>query len=110
MRRGRMAGMDEESKELLRRLAAIQAEQNALVKKYLPPLWKRVRFSLLALMLLMTLLAIGLGTTVYVIRSQSNVAASPPTTTPVPTPTYSSNAGQLFNLQGLPTFSTEPQK
>jgi hypothetical protein len=46
--------MNDESKQLLTQLVELQKEQTELLRKYLPPLWTRIRFSLLALLLLMT--------------------------------------------------------
>jgi hypothetical protein len=63
--RGRMGGMDEESKDLLRRLTNLQSEQNEILRKYLPPLWTRIRFSLLTLLILMTITSLGMGVIVY---------------------------------------------
>jgi hypothetical protein len=53
--------------QLLEKLVRLQEEQNDLLRKNL---W-RVKFSLLALMLLMTLSAIGLGIGVYLTRPKA---------------------------------------
>jgi hypothetical protein len=58
----------------LQQLIELQKEQNQLLKKYL---W-RLRFSLLSLLLLTTITAIGLGLLVY--REQARVNSTfPPT-------------------------------
>jgi hypothetical protein len=44
--------MDDESTKLLGQLVDLQREQTELCRKYLPPLWARIRFSLLALLIL----------------------------------------------------------
>jgi cytochrome c-type biogenesis protein CcmH/NrfG len=59
--RGRMGGMEEQ----LRRLIELQTEQNQLLRKYL---W-RIRFSLLTLLILTTLVAVGLWFTFATVRS-----------------------------------------
>jgi hypothetical protein len=79
--------MDDESKELLRRMAELQAEQTELLKKHLPSMWRRVRFSLLGLLLLMTFVAGGLGFTAWSVRSLRKPA--------VPTLTLSASSGTL---------------
>jgi hypothetical protein len=61
--------MDEELKQLLRQLVDAQREQTELLRKHVLPLWTRIRFSLLALLLLMTVVAIGSGFTVWAVRS-----------------------------------------
>jgi hypothetical protein len=53
--------------QLLEKLVRLQEEQNELLRKNL---W-RVKFSLFALMLLMTLSAVGLGTGVYLTRPKA---------------------------------------
>jgi hypothetical protein len=72
--------MDDESKELLRQLLDAQKEQTELLRKHVLPLWTRIRFSLLALFVLMTLMATGVGFTVLAIRS-TNAPASATTAT-----------------------------
>ena len=49
--------MDDETNQLLRQLIDLQREQLELTRKNLLPLWTRIRFSLLGLLLLMTLVA-----------------------------------------------------
>ena len=71
--------MDNESKELLRKLIDAQKEQTELLRRHVLPLWTRIRFSLFALFVLMTLMATGVGFTVLAIRSMS---ASAPTRQP----------------------------
>jgi hypothetical protein len=91
--------MDDESKELLRRMAQLQAEQTELLKKYLPSMLRRVRFSLLGLLLLMTLVAGGLGFTVWSVRLLKKPAATVTLTAPAgyyaPTPATPSTSGTL---------------
>jgi len=72
--------MDDEVKDLLRQILLVQQEQAAIIKKYLPPLWTKIRFSLLALLLVMTIAAIGMGLVVY------RTSNSTPVTPVVPTP------------------------
>jgi hypothetical protein len=57
--------MDDEGNQLLREILSQQTKQTELLQKYLPPLWTKIRFSLLTLLLLMTGVAIGLGVLVY---------------------------------------------
>jgi hypothetical protein len=63
--------MDDESKLLLRQMINAQKEQTELLRKHVLPLWTRIRFSLLALFVLMTLLATGVGFTVLALRSMN---------------------------------------
>jgi len=56
-----MGGMDEQ----LKRLVELQTEQNQLLRKYL---W-RIRFSLLTLLILTTLVAVGIWVTFATVRS-----------------------------------------
>ena len=69
--------MDEELKQILRQLVDAQREQTELLRKHVLPLWTRIRFSLLALLLLMTVVALGSGFTVWAVRS----ANTPPPAT-----------------------------
>jgi hypothetical protein len=73
--------MDDEGNQLLREILSQQTKQTELLQKYLPPLWTKIRFSLLTLLLLMTGVAIGLGVFVY---EGKRPASSPP----APIPTY----------------------
>src|SRR5688500_5756029 len=73
--------MDDESKQLLRQLTDAQKEQTELLRKHVLPLWTRIRFSLLALFVLMTLMATGVGFTVLAIRSLNKSTATPATAT-----------------------------
>jgi hypothetical protein len=74
----------------LQRLIELQTEQNQLLRKYL---W-RLRFSLLALLFLMTFVAVGLGVTFATVRSLNQLIAPQPITvspylqllTPAPSP------------------------
>jgi hypothetical protein len=85
--------MDDKSKELLRQLIGAQKEQTELLRKHVLPLWTRIRFSLVALFVLMTLMATGVGFTVLAIRSMSASTATPATITATwPTP---SNSGTV---------------
>ena len=67
--------MNDEANQLLREILSQQTKQTELLQKYLPPLWTKLRFSLLSLLLLMTGVAIGLGVLVY---EGKRPAASPP--------------------------------
>jgi hypothetical protein len=73
--------MDDESKQLLRQLVDAQREQTELLRKHVLPLWTRIRFSLLALFVLMTLMATGVGFTALVIRTKNAQTAAPQTAT-----------------------------
>jgi hypothetical protein len=90
--------MDDESKELLRLMTQLQAEQTELLKKYLPSMLRRVRFSLLGLLLLMTLVAGGLGFTVWSVRSLRKPA--------VPTVTLTAPAGYYGPMPAAPSTPT----
>jgi hypothetical protein len=64
--RSRMAGaleateaMDDDVRDLLRQILIVQQEQAAILKRYLPPLWTRIRFTLFGLFVLMTVVACG---------------------------------------------------
>ena len=82
--------MDDEVTSLLRQILFVQQEQAAIIKRYLPPLWTKIRFSLLGLLLAMTATAIGMGLVVYSSSSRKAVppvipsagALFPPTTVP----------------------------
>ena len=60
--------MDDESKQMLREIRDLQREQTELLRKYLLPPWMRMRFSVLGLLILMTIVAVVLGFFVYVAR------------------------------------------
>jgi hypothetical protein len=68
--------MDDESKVLLRQLIDAQRQQTELLCKHVLPLWTRIRFSLLALFVLMTLIATGVGFTVLAVRSTKPATAT----------------------------------
>jgi hypothetical protein len=68
--------VDDESKQLLRQLVDAQREQTELLRKHALPMWTRIRFSLLALFVLMTLMATGVGFTVWAIRSMKPSTAT----------------------------------
>jgi hypothetical protein len=78
--------MDDEGNNLLRQILLVQQEQAAVIKRYLPPLWTKIRFSLLALLLLMTITAIGMGLVFYKTTgiTPANSAAPAPTGILVP--------------------------
>jgi hypothetical protein len=71
--------MDDESKQLLTQILAVQKEQAELLKKHLPPLWRRLRFSLLSLLILMTLSSVGMGILLYRIPRPRAVPGTMPT-------------------------------
>jgi hypothetical protein len=71
--------MDDESKQLLRQLVDAQREQTELLRKHVLPLWTRIRFSLLALFLLTTVVALASGFAVWTTRSTNAAASTPPT-------------------------------
>src|SRR5262245_7813019 len=72
--------MDDEVRELLRQILIVQQEQAAVIKRYLPPLWTQIRFSLLTLLLLMKITDIGMWLAVY------RTSASTPAATAAPAP------------------------
>ena len=51
--------MDDDANQLLREILKQQTKQTELLQKYLPPLWTKIRFSLLTLLLLTSGVAIG---------------------------------------------------
>jgi hypothetical protein len=61
--------MDDESKELLRQLVDAQRAQTEMLRKHVLPLWTRIRFSLLMIFIVMTVMALGVGFTSRRIRS-----------------------------------------
>jgi hypothetical protein len=60
--------MDDESKQMVREIRDLQREQTELLRKCLLPPWMRMRFSVLGLLILMTIVAVVLGFFVYVAR------------------------------------------
>jgi hypothetical protein len=64
----------------LQQLIELQREQNELLKKHL---W-RLRFSLLSLLILTTVTAVGLGMVMYQIRSANTPSPFAPVRTSVP--------------------------
>jgi hypothetical protein len=60
--------MDDESKQLLREIRDLQKEQVDLLRANMLPPWMRFRFRLRALLILMTLVAVILGTIVFIKR------------------------------------------
>src|SRR5689334_13624847 len=89
--------MDEEARTLLHQILEAQRDQTELLRKYLPALKTRFRFSLLALLLLMTAVSAGLGLTVWQYRSQK-----PPTrpTFTLNLPTAPLQTGPTLNVGG----------
>jgi hypothetical protein len=77
--------MDDESKQLLRLLIDAQREQTELLRKHVLPLWTRIRFSLLALLALMTLMATAVGFTAWAVRSMNASTPMPQTATTIGT-------------------------
>jgi hypothetical protein len=68
--------MDDESKQLLREILDLQKQQMALLRMWLPqPL--RIRFSLRALLIALTLVALFLGIIAFLNRAGNN-ARKPP--------------------------------
>ena len=105
--------MDDESKQLLRQLVDAQREQTELLRKHVLPLWTRIRFSLLALFVLMTLMATGVGFTVLAIRSLNKSTATPATATvtwPAPSGTLqlspTPRTSTSFGGQASPTLAS----
>jgi hypothetical protein len=94
-----MGGMDDESKELLRQILLVQREQAAIIKTYLPPLWTKIRFSLLALLMLMTFTAIGMGLAAYRMNNSKRLAPAAPVPTRITVPP----------MQGTPVRPGQPQ-
>jgi hypothetical protein len=92
--------MDDQSNELLRQLIDAQKEQTELLRKHVLPLWTRIRFSLLALFILMTLMATGVGFTVLAVRSMK-----PSTPTGQPGITWFTQATPNATLQLRPSDS-----
>jgi hypothetical protein len=78
--------MDDETNKLLRQLIDLQKEQLELTRKNLLPLWTRICFSLLGLLLLMTLVAIGVGLTGFAVRQQNTPQRTRTGVTWVPMP------------------------
>jgi hypothetical protein len=74
--------MNDESTELLRQLIDAQKEQTELLRKHVLPLWTRIRFSLLMLLLLMTVMSVGLGATLMAVRAQNATAPAQITALP----------------------------
>lgn len=72
----------------LQELIDLQKEQNELLRRHL---W-RLRFSLLSLLLLITLVAVGLGVVVY--QTRPKAGAPVPPTWPAPSP-FRAPAGDI---------------
>jgi hypothetical protein len=89
--------MDDESNQLLRQLVDAQKEQTELLRKHVLPLWTRIRFSLFALLVLMTVIATGVGFTVLAVRPGN--AAAPARSTLA---TYTWTAFPDATLQAAP--------
>jgi hypothetical protein len=76
--------MDDEAIQLLREIRDLQIKQMDLLKAALLPPWLRWRFSLKALLIVMTSVAFLLGAMVF-LRSV-RMSANPPVAVPVPPP------------------------
>ena len=98
------------SDELLRELIAGQKEQTELFRRYL---W-RLRFSLLGLLLLMTLTEVGLGIGVYLTRPQATTGIIPTTGITISSGTLQLNTTQpptnLPSINLIPTQEIPEQK
>ena len=97
--------MDDETNKLLLQILIVQQEQAALLKRYLPPLWTKIRFSLLAMLILMTVLALGMGMIAY--KTNGIRSAAPPTTIPLPPPVQQQPSRPVLpdSLLDLPSAS-----
>jgi hypothetical protein len=95
--------MDDDSKELLRQLIDAQKEQTELLRRHVHPLWTRIRFSLLALFVLMTLMATGVGFTALAIRSRNT--STPATQSATVTFTAPDATLQLSPTPPIPRYS-----
>jgi hypothetical protein len=95
--------MDDKSTQLLQEILNQQKEQTELFRRYL---W-RIRFSLLGLMLLMTLLGVALGVGVYMTRPTAIRIPGPRVIlpTPVAPPTFRTNPYQNYQT---PPNKVEP--
>jgi hypothetical protein len=78
--------MNDETTELLREIRDLQKHQIELLRTYLLPPWMRYRFSLRALLIFMTLVAVILGGLVA-LRTASTSTARSGVTTPRAIPT-----------------------
>jgi hypothetical protein len=74
--------MDDESRQLLREIRDLQIKQMELLKAALLPAWMRWRFSLSALLIFTTVVAIFLGS--LVVFSARSRPGRPPMTAPPP--------------------------
>ena len=88
--------MDDEAKKLLQEILNQQTKQTELLQKHLPPLWRKIRFSLLALLILMTLVAIGLGFGIVAIRSLNRPSPAPSYQQKTPDDIFGSNLPRGF--------------
>jgi hypothetical protein len=73
--------MDDESKLLLREIRDLQKQQLELLRAWLPPSGPRFRFSLRALLIALTLVAVFLGITTMLNSLRSNpkrITIAPP--------------------------------
>ena len=70
--------MNDETNELLRQLIELQKEQLELTRKNVLPLFTRIRFSMMALLALMTVMAISLGVIAIVNKPPDYTPPSPP--------------------------------
>src|SRR3954462_3406250 len=74
--------MDDDVKNLLRQILIVQQEQAAILKRYLPPLWTRIRFTLFGLFVVRGVVAIGMGLVVSGWNSSRGIPAVRPSLTP----------------------------
>jgi|tagenome__1003787_1003787.scaffolds.fasta_scaffold20516814_2 hypothetical protein len=80
--------MDDDVRDLLRQILIVQQEQAAILKRYLPPLWTRIRFTLFGLFVVTTVVAIGMGLVVSRLNSSRAIPAVRPSLTPPPMSPY----------------------
>jgi len=99
--------MDDETNQLLRQLIDAQKEQTELLRKNLLPLWTRIRFSLLGLFVLMTLVAVGIGITAFAIRSLNSAPTTAPPMLYTPPPP-SATEEDLFGPVTPSPFTEDP--
>jgi hypothetical protein len=78
--------MNDEATQLLREIRDLQKQQIELLRAAVLPSWMRYRFSLRALLVFMTLVAVILGSLVA-LRTATTSAARSGVTTPRATPT-----------------------
>jgi hypothetical protein len=69
--------MDDESTQLLREIRDLQKKQLALLETAMLPPWLRWRFSLRSLLVVMTVVALGLGSLIFLRTLRSGPAPIP---------------------------------